>query len=245
MVAWRKSGSPFSPESSAIRKRVSLRGVGGQSTGFQVWVSMSGPRQASSVEVGGGGPDLERALLAVDHQVDVVGLAGGVAAHVDDAEGAVAELHGHRDAVVHVEAVDVDHAALGLVEGAHPGVQRHDVEAGAVGDEVEDVHADVAEHALGAVRGGEPPEPALLGAPVAPVAAGEPGLQVGGLDVADLADLAGEHHLAGELDRGGVAVGEVDHVDEAARPRRPRSSPARRRGSGRAASRRRPACRRR
>ena len=95
-------------------------------------------------------------------------------------------------------------------------MQRDDVEAGAVGDEVEDVHADVAEHALGAVLRGEPPEPALLGAPVAPVPAGEPGLQVARLDVADLADLAGLDHAAGGLDRGGVAVGEVHHVDRPA-----------------------------
>ena len=45
--------------------------------------------------------------------------------------------------------------------------------------------------------------------------ADEPALQVAGLDVADGADLAFLDHAAGGLQRAGVAVGEVHHVDEA------------------------------
>ena len=54
--------------------------------------------------------------------------------------------------------------------------------AAAEGGEVDEVDADVADRALAAVGGRQAPQPAVLGAPVAPMLADEPALQVGRLD---------------------------------------------------------------
>ena len=50
--------------------------------------------------------------------------------------------------------------------------------------------------------------------------AGQPALEIVGVHVANRADLAGIDHLARPLDRVGVAIGEVDHIDDAGGLRR-------------------------
>ena len=136
---------------------------------------------------------------------------------MDDAQGAVAELYGHRAGIVGVEAVVADRTALGLVEGLQPRPQRGDVETGAEGDEVEDVDADIAEDAARAMGRRQPPQPSLVGPPVAPVARRQPALQIARGNMPDVADLARLDHPPRHLDGMGVAVGQVDHVDHASR----------------------------
>jgi hypothetical protein len=159
------------------------------------------------------GVDLDGAFRAGDFEEEAVGVSAGPAGGVDVAEGAVGELDGEDGGVVGVEDVFADAVALGLVEGFEFAVNGFD-RAGGEGGEVHYVDADVAEDAAAAVLGGQAPEPGRRGAPVAPDFAGEPGLEVAGFDVADLADLAGGDHGLDGLDGGPVAVGEVHHVDD-------------------------------
>ena len=160
-------------------------------------------------------PDLQRSLLAIDGKVEIVQVAGGVARHVHDAESAVVHLDGHGDAVVDIERIHADDAPLRLVVGLHARLQGGDVEPRAESDEVEYVDADVAEHASRAMGARQPPQPARIGAPVAPVRRRQPALQIARLDVADRADLAAGDETARFLDGVRVPVGQVDHVDDA------------------------------
>ena len=61
--------------------------------------------------------DLDGALGAIDAEPQVVEVAGGEAAGMDDADGAVLEADGHGEAVVGVEVVVADLVAGRLVEG--------------------------------------------------------------------------------------------------------------------------------
>jgi hypothetical protein len=93
---------------------------------------------------------------------------------VDDAERAIVEIDRHREAVVGVELVVADAVAFGLVEGLEAAEDVLDLQPRAIGGEIEDVDADVAQRAVRAVLLGEPPEPARIGPPVAPGFADEP-----------------------------------------------------------------------
>ena len=69
--------------------------------------------------------------------------------------------------------------------------------AGAIAGEIEDVDADIAQHAVGAVlRATAARATGRIRAPVAPGLGNQPALQIARLDVPDLADGAGQHELA-------------------------------------------------
>ena len=158
---------------------------------------------------------LDAALLAIYAQPKLVEMAARPAAGMHHAEGAVGEVERHGEAVIGVELIFADAVSWRLVEGAQPAEDMVDVERCAIAGEIEDVDADVAQHAVRAVAARQPPEPFRVGAPVAPEFRHQPALQIGGLDMAYRADLARLHHLARLLERRDIAIGEVHHIDDA------------------------------
>lgn len=90
---------------------------------------------------------------------------------MDGAKGAVGEFDGEHGGVVGIQDVVVDAVAGGFGEGFEFGINRAD-RTGGERRKIDDVDADVAEHTAAAVPGREAPEPAGLGAPVAPDFAG-------------------------------------------------------------------------
>ncbi len=181
----------------------------------QLAVSRSLRQAGAQIGPAGVVDHLDRALLAIDAEPQLVELAGRRAARLDRADRAVGEIDIHGEAVIGVEIVFADLVARRLVEGLQPAEDMRDIEARAVGREVDDVDADVAERAVRPVLLRQPPEPFALGLPVAPGLADQPALKMRRLDMAHGADLAGEHHLPPLLQRRRVAVGEVDHADQA------------------------------
>ena len=91
--------------------------------------------------------NFERAFGAKDMQAERVGVTSHEAAGMDDAQRAVAEFDRHHGAVVHIERVVADLVSGGLVEGLQPRLQRHRFEPGGISRKVENVDADIAEHA--------------------------------------------------------------------------------------------------
>ena len=139
---------------------------------------------------------LDAALVAVNAQPQLVHVAGGPAAGVDHAERAVVEIRRHGEAVIGVELVFADRSPGGLVEGLDAARRRgrcrgpsHRWRNRGCGRRCRRARPWSRASSTAATASW------LLGAPVAPGLADQPALQVAGLDVADLADLAGCDHL--------------------------------------------------
>ena len=95
---------------------------------------------------------LDTALAAIDAEPQLVHVPRGPAGGVDDAERAVVEIHRHGEAVIGVEFVLADAIAVGLVEGLQPREHAVDFEPGAIGSEIEDVDADIAQRTIRGFR---------------------------------------------------------------------------------------------
>src|SRR5690606_5754815 len=143
---------------------------------------------------------LDAALVAIHPQVQLIDMAGGPAAGMDHAKRAAGEGRRHDETVIGIEKIFADAVAIGLGESAQATIHVLDISGRAEGDEIENMDADITENTVGAVALGQPPEPLLAGAPVAPGFRNEPALQVGCLDMLYRADAAAEHQLAGGMD---------------------------------------------
>src|SRR5690606_8447032 len=108
-------------------------------------------------------------------------MAGGEACRMDDAKRAARKPQLHRRAVIGVQSVVANLAAGGLVKSGQPGGDLAGLFPGDESGEVEDMDADIAQHAFGAMGGGEPPEPLAFALPIAPSRLGQPALQIAGL----------------------------------------------------------------
>src|SRR5690606_27272145 len=104
-----------------------------------------------------------------------------------------------------------DTITLGFVEGSEPARHIADLRRRAIGGEVENVNADVAQRAVRAVRLGKPPQPLRPRAPVAPGLGDEPALQIRGFDVTYGADPAGKNEVTRGVDFRHVAIAQIDH----------------------------------
>ena len=189
-------------------------GGGGKGEGFPGGGVDVAAKAKVDFVVGGVEVDAQGAGRAVDGEGEGVGMAGGPAGGLDLAKGAVVQFALDEGGVVGVEAVALMGFAFDFGEGFECAGQVFDSGANGVGGKVDDVDADVAQHALAAVCGGLAPQPGVGGAPVAPDFGGQPGLVVGGMEVDDAAEFAGGDEGAGLLQGGGGAVGELHHVDD-------------------------------
>jgi len=120
----------------------------------------------------------------------------------------------HDGGVVGVQHVLADPIAGHLAERLQPAGQLHRIATGHERGQVEDVDADVSQHAGAAMGGGHPPQPGRVGSPVAPGGLHQPALQVGRLEVAHRTDVPGRHHRLRGGERGYRAVAQVDRVHE-------------------------------
>src|SRR5690606_21454280 len=107
-------------------------------------------------------------LVTIDAQTQLVDVPGCPAARMNDAEGTAAEGCRHDEAVVGIEVVLANLVPFRLGERAQ--TTRHILYAGrsAKGDEVKNVDADIAQHAVRAVALRQAPKPLRSSAPVAP-----------------------------------------------------------------------------
>ena len=141
-------------------------------------------------------------LLAVDPDREVVLFADGDLAGVQDALGPVVELEQAVAVVVHLASLD---------EGRQIGADVRDLQAGDVLGQVRGVGADVADAAAGAGLLGVGPPTGLHLAGLLE-GRGQPALRVLHDDLADLAQIALSHHVAGQLDHrvAGVVVHQAE-----------------------------------
>ncbi len=118
---------------------------------------MSSPKQPRRSEPSGRWIDFQAALFTVDAKLQFVEVTGRPTSGVDDAKRTVGEVDRHGEAVVGVEQIFADLAARCLVEGLQAGKDMVDIGRCAIGGEVEDMDADIAEHAVRTVTGRQAP----------------------------------------------------------------------------------------